>query len=113
MEIKTHDSKGNPRCITNSKGKKRRPGSRPLSTALNTDDLDFVDFIGRCLDWNSSLRMSPDEALQHIWLRSCSSQRISSQPFRDIESVLHEDIGCPEEYDDPLEDSGTFLPSIL
>ncbi|GFY78442.1 dual specificity tyrosine-phosphorylation-regulated kinase 2 [Trichonephila inaurata madagascariensis] len=80
------DSKGNPRCITNSKGKKRRPGSRPLSTALNTDDLDFVDFIGRCLDWNSSLRMSPDEALQHIWLRSCSSQRISSQPFRDIES---------------------------
>ncbi|GIY40179.1 dual specificity tyrosine-phosphorylation-regulated kinase 4, partial [Caerostris extrusa] len=105
--------KGNPRSITNSKGKKRRPGTRPLSIALNTEDQDFVDFISRCLDWNSSLRMSPDEALQHSWLLSCSSQRISSQPFRDIESVLHENIGCPEEYDDPLEDSGTFLPSIL
>lgn len=28
-------------------------------------------------------------------------------------SVLREDPGCPREYDDPLEDSGTFLPSIL
>ncbi|CAL1271628.1 unnamed protein product [Larinioides sclopetarius] len=134
-ELQT-DSKGNPRCITNSKGKKRRPGTRPLSIALNTDDQDFIDFIARCLDWNSSLRMSPDEALQHPWLLACASQRISSQSsFRDIESesvgghsvedkapehrrgpaddFLHEDIGCPEEYDDPLEDSGTFLPSIL
>ncbi|KFM68594.1 Dual specificity tyrosine-phosphorylation-regulated kinase 4, partial [Stegodyphus mimosarum] len=80
------DSKGNPRCITNSKGKKRRPGSRPLSMALNTDDQDFVHFISRCLDWNSSLRMSPDEALQHAWLSTCSSQRLSSQPLREIET---------------------------
>ncbi|XP_035223020.1 dual specificity tyrosine-phosphorylation-regulated kinase 4-like isoform X4 [Stegodyphus dumicola] len=80
------DSKGNPRCITNSKGKKRRPGSRPLSMALSTDDQDFVHFISRCLDWNSSLRMSPDEALQHAWLSSCSSQRLSSQPLREIET---------------------------
>ncbi|XP_071037198.1 dual specificity tyrosine-phosphorylation-regulated kinase 4 [Parasteatoda tepidariorum] len=131
------DSKGNPRCITNSKGKKRRPASRPLSIALNTDDQEFVDFIGRCLDWNSSLRMNPDEALQHLWLSSCSSQRISSHSFRDFESenqrrhseekkiadirketgnsnnLLHEDIGYTGDYDDPLEDSGTFLPSIL
>lgn len=44
------DSKGNPRCITNSKGKKRRPGSRLLNIALNTDDQEFVDFISRCLE---------------------------------------------------------------
>ncbi|KAG8185102.1 hypothetical protein JTE90_014577 [Oedothorax gibbosus] len=106
------DSKGNPRCITNSKGKKRRPGSRPLSVALNSDDPEFVDFIGRCLDWNSALRLSPDEALQHVWLSSCcSSQRLSSHNFR--ESVLHENLGCPGEYEDPLRDSGTFLPTIL
>ncbi|XP_054718156.1 dual specificity tyrosine-phosphorylation-regulated kinase 4-like isoform X2 [Uloborus diversus] len=105
------DSKGSPRCITNSKGKKRRPGSRPLCVALNTDDQEFVDFISRCLDWNSALRMSPDEALMHSWLTSCSSQRMISS--RDFDSVLHEDNGFHGDYDDPLEDSGTFLPSIL
>ena len=43
------DSKGNPRNITNSKGKKRTPNSKDLSTALKTTDPLFLDFIKRCL----------------------------------------------------------------
>lgn len=43
------DSKGNPRNITNSKGKKRVPNSKDLSTALKTTDPLFLDFVKRCL----------------------------------------------------------------
>lgn len=44
------DSKGNPRCITNSKGKKRRVGSKDLQQAVKTCDANFLDFIRRCLE---------------------------------------------------------------
>lgn len=45
------DSKGNPRNITNSKGKKRRPNSKELSAALKTNDALFLDFIKSCLTY--------------------------------------------------------------
>ncbi|KAB7503646.1 Dual specificity tyrosine-phosphorylation-regulated kinase 2 [Armadillidium nasatum] len=64
------DSKGSPRCITNSKGKKRRPGSKDLASILKSPDSLFVDFISKCLDWDPSQRLTPDEALQHEWLQS-------------------------------------------
>ncbi|XP_038051740.1 dual specificity tyrosine-phosphorylation-regulated kinase 4-like [Patiria miniata] len=63
------DSKGNPRCITNSKGKKRRPNSKDLSYAIKTNNTLFLDFIERCLAWDPSQRMTPDEALQHEWVQ--------------------------------------------
>ncbi|XP_031160834.1 dual specificity tyrosine-phosphorylation-regulated kinase 4 isoform X1 [Sander lucioperca] len=62
------DSKGNPRNITNSKGKKRRPNSKELSAALKTNDALFLDFIKRCLTWDPTKRMTPDEGLQHEWI---------------------------------------------
>ncbi|CAN9498718.1 unnamed protein product [Ophioblennius macclurei] len=62
------DSKGNPRNITNSKGKKRRPNSKELSAALKTNDVLFLDFIKRCLAWDPTKRMTPDEGLQHEWI---------------------------------------------
>ncbi|XP_026168234.1 dual specificity tyrosine-phosphorylation-regulated kinase 4 isoform X2 [Mastacembelus armatus] len=62
------DSKGNPRNITNSKGKKRRPNSKDLSAALKTNDALFLDFVKRCLTWDPTKRMTPDEGLQHEWI---------------------------------------------
>lgn len=44
------DSRGNPRCITNSKNRKRKPGSKPLAQALRCNDPVFVDFVSRCLE---------------------------------------------------------------
>uniref|UniRef100_A0AAY4E5J7 dual-specificity kinase n=1 Tax=Denticeps clupeoides TaxID=299321 RepID=A0AAY4E5J7_9TELE len=43
------DSKGNPRNITNSKGKKRRPNSKDLASVLKTNDALFIDFLKCCL----------------------------------------------------------------
>uniref|UniRef100_A0A4W5QJY8 dual-specificity kinase n=1 Tax=Hucho hucho TaxID=62062 RepID=A0A4W5QJY8_9TELE len=45
------DSKGNPRNITNSKGRKRRPNSKDLASVLKTNDPLFLDFIKRCLTY--------------------------------------------------------------
>ncbi|XP_050408114.1 dual specificity tyrosine-phosphorylation-regulated kinase 4 [Patella vulgata] len=69
------DSKGNPRCITNSKGKKRRVGSRELHQAIKTSDATFLDFIKKCLEWDPAMRMTPDEALQHDWIKEALVHR--------------------------------------
>lgn len=62
------DSKNNPRNLVNSKDKRRRVGSRPLSVILNCDETDFIDFLERCLEWDPRLRLTPDEAIRHPWL---------------------------------------------
>ena len=59
------DSKGNPRSMTNSKGKKRHVNGKELSQALKTNDALFVDSLNRCLEW--------------VW-------RIGSSLFRKLES---------------------------
>ena len=45
------DSRGNPRCITNSKGKKRHPNSKDLAQSVKSTDAQFLDFMKRCLEW--------------------------------------------------------------
>ncbi|RVE72296.1 hypothetical protein OJAV_G00060380 [Oryzias javanicus] len=73
------DSKGNPRNITNSKGKKRRPNSKELSAALKTADPLFLEFIRRCLAWDPTKRMTPDEGLQHQWILEGNFNRVRSR----------------------------------
>lgn len=72
------DPKGSPRCVTNSKGKKRWVGSINLGLALRCTDALFVDFISRCLEWDPDKRMTPNEAMRHEWLNSSSSHATSS-----------------------------------
>ena len=44
------DKSNVPKVLTNSKGKKRVPGSRDLGQAVKTSDDKFLDFIKRCLE---------------------------------------------------------------
>ncbi|KAF9947266.1 hypothetical protein BGZ72_010736 [Mortierella alpina] len=62
------DAIGNPKLVVNSKGKKRRPGSKTLGQALKCSDPLFLDFISRCLIWDPEKRMKPREGLQHEWI---------------------------------------------
>ncbi|KAF9570003.1 hypothetical protein EC968_002362 [Mortierella alpina] len=62
------DAVGNPKLVVNSKGKKRRPGSKTLGQALKCSDPLFLDFISRCLIWDPEKRMKPREGLQHEWI---------------------------------------------
>lgn len=70
------DSNGNPRIVPNSKGRKRRPGSKPLAQALKSSDENFIDFVDKCLQWDPEKRMTPEEAFKHVWIvRSSTSKR--------------------------------------
>ncbi|KAI9022213.1 kinase-like domain-containing protein [Phycomyces nitens] len=62
------DTYGNPRIMPNSKGKKRRPGTKKLSEALKTTDESFVSFVDQCLHWDPEQRMKPDDAFMHTWI---------------------------------------------
>ncbi|XP_043824239.1 dual specificity tyrosine-phosphorylation-regulated kinase 4 [Dromiciops gliroides] len=63
------DSKGFPKNITNNRGKKRYPDSKDLTMVLKTYDTSFLDFLKKCLIWDPALRMTPDQALKHIWIQ--------------------------------------------
>ncbi|KAI5742563.1 hypothetical protein M8J77_008632 [Diaphorina citri] len=119
------DSKGTPRCITNSKGRKRKPGSKDMASVLRCNDKAFVDFVTQCFNWDSKKRLTPDEALRHEWLKSSSSSSSSSShhatDLRKSPSA-HTNMyrlyrGVPTKPSAPadidLNDSGTFLPPIL
>ncbi|KAH8238936.1 hypothetical protein KR038_008896, partial [Drosophila bunnanda] len=69
------DSRDAPRCITNTKGRKRTPGSKSLSQILHCQDRYFIDFLQRCLEWDPAERMTPDEAAHHEFLQPSSSSR--------------------------------------
>ncbi|KAH8273950.1 hypothetical protein KR044_004944 [Drosophila immigrans] len=69
------DSRDAPRCITNTKGRKRTPGSKKLSQIVHCQDHYFIDFLQRCLEWDPAERMTPDEAAHHEFLQPSASSR--------------------------------------
>lgn len=72
------DNNGAPRPVVNSKGRRRRPGTKTLAQVLRCQDDDFVDFIARCLVWDPERRMKPQAALQHNFLRAGRRSKITS-----------------------------------
>lgn len=52
------------------RGKMRGPpGGKEWVTALKgCDDPTFIDFLKKCLDWDTTTRMTPVQALRHPWL---------------------------------------------
>eukprot|EP00294_Goniomonas_avonlea_P015907 CAMPEP_0114552250 /NCGR_PEP_ID=MMETSP0114-20121206/7027_1 /TAXON_ID=31324 /ORGANISM="Goniomonas sp, Strain m" /LENGTH=575 /DNA_ID=CAMNT_0001737119 /DNA_START=284 /DNA_END=2011 /DNA_ORIENTATION=- len=66
------DSNLNPRIVPNSRGKKRRPGSKDVMSAIRCSDPLFVNFLEGCLRWDKALRLTPEQALQHEWITEAS-----------------------------------------
>ena len=66
------DSTGAPRIVANSRGKKRRPGSKDVATAIRCNDAAFVSFLEGCLQWDRKDRFTPEQALQHEWITEAS-----------------------------------------
>eukprot|EP00908_Phaeocystis_cordata_P012370 Transcript_23352.p1 GENE.Transcript_23352~~Transcript_23352.p1 ORF type:complete len:319 (+),score=118.58 Transcript_23352:1116-2072(+) len=62
------DSTGNPRIVPNSRGKKRRPASTDIMSAIRCTDVQFVSFLEGCLRWDVAERFTPEDALQHEWI---------------------------------------------
>ncbi|KAK7023804.1 CMGC/DYRK/DYRK2 protein kinase [Favolaschia claudopus] len=59
------DPNGAPRAVINSKGRRRRPGTKTLAQVLRCNDDEFVDFIAKCLIWDPERRIKPQAALRH------------------------------------------------
>jgi dual specificity tyrosine-phosphorylation-regulated kinase 2/3/4 len=57
-----------PIMSTNSRGKYRKPNGKPLDFVIGDEDPDFNNLISRCLEWNPEKRITPDEALKHVWV---------------------------------------------
>ncbi|XP_029810188.1 dual specificity tyrosine-phosphorylation-regulated kinase 4 isoform X1 [Suricata suricatta] len=74
------DSKGFPKNMTNKRGRKRYPDSKDLTMVLKTYDASFLDFLRRCLVWEPSLRMTPDQALKHAWIHEPRNLKPCSRP---------------------------------
>ncbi|KAJ3560932.1 hypothetical protein NP233_g10517 [Leucocoprinus birnbaumii] len=70
------DTSGTPRPVTNSKGRRRRPGSRTLAQALKCNDEEFVDFIAKCLVWDPERRMKPQAAMRHPFILAGKRNRL-------------------------------------
>eukprot|EP00753_Platysulcus_tardus_P012336 PLAT3354.32.p1 GENE.PLAT3354.32~~PLAT3354.32.p1 ORF type:complete len:618 (+),score=315.29 PLAT3354.32:556-2409(+) len=66
------DSSGHARIIPNSRGKKRRPGTKTLQSVLKCSDSLFIDFLADCLRWLPADRCTPDQALRHDWIQEAT-----------------------------------------
>ncbi|KAI0085397.1 hypothetical protein BDY19DRAFT_444646 [Irpex rosettiformis] len=74
------DTSGAPRPVVNSKGRRRRPGSKSLAQVLKCDDEQFVDFIAKCLVWDPERRLKPASALRHPYITAGKRPKIASPP---------------------------------
>ncbi|KAG0756138.1 hypothetical protein G6F62_007716 [Rhizopus arrhizus] len=68
------DRRGEPKIVSNSKGKRRRPASKSLGQVLECSDTLFLDFIKQCLEWNPEKRLTPEMAFQHDWITQSSTK---------------------------------------
>ncbi|KAI0262949.1 hypothetical protein BC834DRAFT_889829 [Gloeopeniophorella convolvens] len=62
------DSTGAPRPVVNSKGRRRRPGTKTLAQVLRCDDDLFIDFVAKCLMWDPERRIKPQNAMRHPFI---------------------------------------------
>lgn len=85
------DSTGAPRPVVNSKGRRRRPGTKTLAQVLRCEDEFFVDFIAKCLIWDPERRLKPQLAMRHPFLtavRSNGNRSIKTIPSTPSKSLL-------------------------
>lgn len=65
-----------PRTVINSKGRRRRPGTKTLQQVLRCNDDEFVDFVAKCLVWDPERRMKPQAALRHPFVSGGRKTRL-------------------------------------
>uniref|UniRef100_A0A8C8S6I5 Uncharacterized protein n=1 Tax=Pelusios castaneus TaxID=367368 RepID=A0A8C8S6I5_9SAUR len=53
---------------------------------LKTHDAAFLDFLKGCLMWEPSLRMTPDEAMNHEWIQEPKTYKPRQNPQSASES---------------------------
>lgn len=57
-----------PKEMTNSRGRKRYPKSKEIRNILKGADEGLISLIEQCVTWNPALRITPQRALENLWL---------------------------------------------
>ncbi|KAF9514477.1 hypothetical protein BS47DRAFT_873226 [Hydnum rufescens UP504] len=101
------DRTGAPRPVVNSRGRRRRPGTKTLEQVLRCDEEHFVDFVAKCLHWDPERRLKPQNAMRHPFivngrrgkgaspLPSTSRPLLSSRTKTTTETPKKPTIGAP------------------
>jgi dual specificity tyrosine-phosphorylation-regulated kinase 2/3/4 len=82
------DPNGSPRAVINSKGRRRRPGTKSLAQVLRCNDEDFVDFISKCLVWDPERRIKPQAAMRHPFVTGGKTKTKTSASSSNAAKVL-------------------------
>jgi dual specificity tyrosine-phosphorylation-regulated kinase 2/3/4 len=64
-----YEENDRPKILPNTRGKERIPNSKNLQKMLNCGDEYFVDFVDKCIEWDTNDRLTPETALKHPWIR--------------------------------------------
>ena len=95
------------KSITLCPGRSRRgkvrgtPASKDWKASLNNcEDKNFLDFLKRCLTWDPADRMTPSQALGHVWIRNKplrsnksrskeqnQSQKVEKEAINDVPAI--------------------------
>lgn len=84
------DSKRTPRYLTNSRGRKRIPGTETIENLVKTVDLKFINLLNQCLTWDPDERITPNEALNHEWIIRENEQTKQNVTFQTLEQTNSE-----------------------
>ncbi|KAJ3517787.1 hypothetical protein NLJ89_g279 [Agrocybe chaxingu] len=80
------DSNGAPRTVINSKGRRRRPGTKTLAQVLRCNDEEFVDFIAKCLVWDPERRIKPQAAMRHPFVTAGRKMKVPATTIKSTPS---------------------------
>lgn len=50
---------------------------------MDTEDKLFVDFISKCIEWDTAERLTPEQALNHPWIVEGLREIVSLQEEED------------------------------
>ncbi|KAI0290467.1 hypothetical protein BC826DRAFT_1026615 [Russula brevipes] len=82
------DSTGAPRPVVNSKGRRRRPGTKSLAQVLRCDDELFIDFVNKCLVWDPERRIKPQNAMRHPFISAGKRSKGSTPSSATAKALL-------------------------
>ncbi len=74
--------------VKTSQNEDLEPNTKSIAQFLETDDILFLKFVDQCLHWDPELRLTPDEALNHPWLKGAKP----IPPTPDIDTELEDKI---------------------
>ena len=89
------NSANEPKIVCDSKGKKRYPSSKSLSSLLVGADAELLDlvqskFYVECLQWDPEKRICPKKALLHQWYHKKNKEIVAVPSTTKVSAHKHQ-----------------------